>query len=176
MPDRTIFNKIESGQIAAASALNPAIEQEFLRHRDDHDTRKTHLFDGRYENIYIDLKQLPSLQPVIETLRKTAAARFHCQPEDFKVGFWFNEMQPGHSTTLHAHDDFDEVLSAVYYVRAPDDSGNLVFYVQDEQLTITPEEGHYVMFPPELKHEVTPNQSQETRLSVGINLGLDIDL
>lgn len=86
-------------------------------------------------------------------------------------GFWFNEMQPGHETSLHTHEENDELLSAVYYVSAPPESGRLVVEEDEAQILITPRPGLLLLFPPDLPHAVERNASDRTRLSVAFNFG-----
>ena len=80
-------------------------------------------------------------------------------------------MPPGAITTKHSHDDDDELLSCVYYVAVPDNSGDLIIHTDNENLRINPEEGMFVFFKPDVMHEVTENLSSESRLSIAINFG-----
>jgi oxalate decarboxylase/phosphoglucose isomerase-like protein (cupin superfamily) len=80
-------------------------------------------------------------------------------------------MYPGHVTTVHSHDDDDECLSGVYYVTAPENSGNLILHTEEGLFTLPPRAGRFVFFPPEMPHEVSENQGTEFRLSVGMNFG-----
>ena len=80
--------------------------------------------------------------------------------------------------------------SSIYYVKIPDNSGNLHFidpkvsrtmiveypYVknlvnpsQAPHIKITPFEGLFVLFPSYLEHSVGPNMSDEMRISISIN-------
>ena len=101
----------------------------------------------------------------------TLARQFLDLSEPVRVGFWFNAMQPGQVTGAHTHDDDDECLSAVYYIFAPDNSGDLILHAEEGLFSLKPEAGRFVFFPPSMLHEVTDNQSDEFRLSVGINFG-----
>ena len=87
------------------------------------------------------------------------------------VGFWFNEMPPGYRTLPHTHDDYDELLSGVYYVTVPPRSGNLVIEGGGKPLVVEPEAGKMVFFPPDRPHEVERNESAQIRLSIGMNFG-----
>jgi hypothetical protein len=80
-------------------------------------------------------------------------------------------MPPGAVTTVHSHDDYDELLSGVYYVSVPQNSGNLIIQQQNRQYVITPQQGMFVFFAPDALHEVSENMSAEDRLSIGINFG-----
>lgn len=41
-------------------------------------------------------------------------------------GFWLNAQGPGQSTSEHTHEELDELLSGVYYLSAPERSGDLI--------------------------------------------------
>ncbi|NOR41980.1 MAG: hypothetical protein GQ572_01495 [Gammaproteobacteria bacterium] len=156
--------------------LNTDILKKFLAHKDDVEVKKTHLFDGRYENIYLTEKQIPELTLLI-TEAKTLAKDVLIN-ENLRVGSWFNYMPPGSSTLIHSHDDYDELLSAVYYVHVPKNSGNLIIYEtqkmdQEEKIEIEPHAGEFIFFKPEIRHEVSKNCSNEHRLSIGLNFGTD---
>jgi hypothetical protein len=58
-----------------------------------------------------------------------------------RAGYWFNYMPAGSVTIPHSHDDDDELLSAVYYVTVPEDSGDLIIYTDNKDVRISPEEG-----------------------------------
>jgi len=153
----------------SALALNPALLQGFEKFADDPSTRKSHLFNGRYENVYITSKQVPELSALLDEAREHAS-RILGLP-DLRVGCWFNHMPPGAVTTAHCHDDEDELLSAAYYASVPKDSGQLIVHCGGEPIAITPEPGMFAFFSPRLMHEVTKNRSSMERLSIGINFG-----
>jgi len=135
---------------------------------------KTHLFEGRYENIYLNEQHIAELAPLIQ--EATQLAERLLEVNNLRAGYWLNYMPPGSSTTLHTHDDYDELLSAVYYVYVPENSGNLILYDGTEKIEIEPKAGEFVFFSPKLKHEVSKNNSTEHRLSIGINFGVDDDI
>ena len=88
-------------------------------------------------------------------------------------GFWFNAMRPGDITTVHTHDDDDELLSCVYYISVPDNSGDLVITENNEKLVLKPEAGSFVFLSPEILHEVSRNESNDSRLSMAFNFGMN---
>jgi Rps23 Pro-64 3,4-dihydroxylase Tpa1-like proline 4-hydroxylase len=154
--------------------LNTQILSGFLNHYKADDVRKTHLFDGRYENIYLTQQHIPELALLISEATNLAQQVSNVQP--LRAGYWFNYMPPGSSTTLHTHDDDDELLSGVYYVHVPENSGNLIIYdnTQDNiasKTEIIPRAGEFIFFAPDTRHEVTENLSSEHRLSIGMNFG-----
>ncbi|WJW74407.1 putative 2OG-Fe(II) oxygenase [Thiohalobacter sp. IOR34] len=158
--------------LPTADTVNAALLQDFQQHRDDPDLRRSHLFGGRYENLYLPLARVPALAEVLAVaVAGTRQILGLAADVELRAGGWFNEMGPGQATSLHRHDDDDELMSAVYYVTVPADSGDLLIHAGERRLRIPPRVGHLVFFPPDLAHEVTENRSEATRLSIGINVG-----
>jgi hypothetical protein len=60
----------------------------------------------------------------------------------------------------------------VYYVRVPENCGDLVLTRGVASTRIIPRQGMFVFFSPDVMHEVTENKSDETRLSIGMNFGI----
>jgi len=160
-----------SAKIDNATAINEALFNGFQEYMNDSDIKRSHFFDGRYENIYIDENKIPEKRIVLEQVLNFASQILNKPASQLKAGLWFNGMGPGHSTTAHTHDDDDELLSAVYYVRTPPQSGQLVIRHKQFTTTVEPEEGMFAFFPADIIHEVTKNKSQDMRLSLGINIG-----
>jgi hypothetical protein len=153
--------------------INAAIEKAFRQHHQDESVRKTHYFGDRFENIYLDQRHIPDLGLIIDGGIKLAKQLLGNGNKytDLRAGFWFNAMPPGAVTTLHRHDDFDELYSAVYYVTAPENSGNLIIHQKDERIELVPKAGDFIFFKPEVPHEVSRNNSTSERLSIGFNFG-----
>lgn len=169
----SIFHKITS---KTTSRTNNEILEGFLQQQSRDDVRKTHLFEGRYENIYLNDQHIPLLKPLID--EAVSLAEEILDKKGLRAGYWFNDMPPGATTTLHTHDDDDELLSAVYYVYVPENSGNLIIYDdskndKDKKIEIMSRTGDFIFFGPDVRHEVSRNNSTENRLSIGINFGID---
>lgn len=157
--------------LADAEAVNRSIVDEYTGVRDDPGLVRTHFFGGRYENIYVPGERLPTLKPVLAAARRLAAGYLQQPHLDLSVGFWFNEMGPGHATLPHSHDDDDERVSGVYYISAPENSGDLILRQGVIEARVTPVAGQFVFFSPEVVHEVSENHSGQLRLSIGMNFG-----
>lgn len=155
-----------------AKRINEALIADFEALRNDPDLRRSHYFGGRYENIYIPRSRIPALAPVLNAAQVAAADYLRRSGDELSVGFWFNEMGPGHSTLPHRHDEDDELASCVYYISVPENSGELILRQGGLTTHVTPVEGEFVFFSPGIVHEVTDNKSQQTRLSVGMNFGI----
>lgn len=150
--------------------LNRILAEQFNALRDAPEIRRSHFFFGRYENLYIEREQMPQMQPLIAAAEQ-AAVEILRPDGPLRCGFWFNSMQPGQRTSAHTHDENDELLSAVYYVTAPENSGDLLLLDAPATVRIRPEPGMMVLFPPDLEHEVETNQSDQQRLSIAFNFG-----
>lgn len=158
--------------LADSGRINRAIGTEFAALRDDPELKRSHYFAGRYENLYVSRQRMPSLEPVLAAGRRSAA-EYLGQPDlSLSVGFWINAMGPGHVTLPHSHDEDDERVSGVYYVSVPEDSGELILQQGSGKIRVTPVEGEFVFFPPDVVHEVSENRSQQLRLSIGMNFGV----
>lgn len=152
--------------------LHAAIIQQVLQLLEDPDTQKSHFFNGRYENIYITKEQVPAIKPVLQMILQESAKLLGYQDNDLQLGFWFNFMQKGDVTTLHSHDNDDELLSGTYYLQMPEQSGRLTIALSpDSNISITPEEATLTCFHPTANHEVTQHHSPIPRISIGFNIG-----
>jgi hypothetical protein len=158
-----------------AVLLNAILEAGFLKQQNNPDIRKTHLFGGRYENIYLNQQHIPELAVLIN--EAILLAENILKVKNIRAGYWFNSMPPEAITTMHTHDDDDELLSGVYYVNVPQNSGNLIIHddtdkSHPETIEIIPTAGQFIFFRPDVRHEVSRNNSSEHRLSIGMNFGL----
>ncbi len=169
MPSTNLYSRRQASE--NLSRKNQEISEAFLKKYPLPEVHKTHLFDGRYENIYLNETHIPQLTMLIN--EAIAHAEKILQQKNLRAGYWFNYMPPGSTTTAHTHDDDDELLSAAYYLSVPEDSGQLIIYPQQEKIEITPREGEFIFFKPDVRHEVSKNNSDQYRLSLGINFGLD---
>jgi hypothetical protein len=151
--------------------LDASLYARFMELSSTDRIRQTHHFAGRFENTYVDAADMPEMACVLTLARQQAGRWLDMSADQLKAGFWFNAMGPGHRTAPHHHDENDELLSAVYYIRVPANSGDLVLYDEGKPIIIHPQQGKLVLFAPQVLHEVTTNNSRELRLSVAINVG-----
>lgn len=152
--------------------VNDVILKKYKKLNDPDFREKTHFFNGRYENIYLDVSKIPELEIIASQAMKNAASILNIKEENLASGFWLNEMNAGDVTTAHTHDDDDELLSCVYYILVPNNSGDLIIYEKDKKINIKPEAGMFVYFSPDTLHEVSKNESGQSRLSIAFNFGL----
>jgi len=152
--------------------VNKKVLEKFELLTDDDFKEKTHLFNGRYENIYLELNKIPEIEIIVSTALENAANILNVKKEKLVYGFWLNAMAAGDVTTAHTHDDADELLSCVYYIKVPENSGDLVITDNNKKTIIKAEEGMFVFFSPDTLHEVSRNESDQSRLSIAFNFGL----
>lgn len=157
------------GRMRDADALNQAIVARFNRVRDQPEVEKTHFLAGRFENLIVPRELIPELEPVLELA--SFYAKEVVADEDLRFAFWFNAMGPGHKTLRHDHLEDRELLSAVYYIDVPENSGRLLLYNGQVELRYQPRAGDLILFDPSVPHEVEPNQSERMRLAVAMNFG-----
>ncbi len=165
----TALSPVYFAELDQAAATNDALIAAIQREKNAPDVRRTHNFGDRFENTYIPPARLPELAPVREFALRAATGIL--RRGQLHHGFWFNEMHPGQRTTLHSHEEDDELLSAVYYLACPADSGRLLLKDHEAVISVTPRPGLLVLFPPDLPHEVEQNASDRIRLSVAFNFG-----
>ena len=151
--------------------LNTSLYARFMELSGTERIRQTHHFAGRFENIYIEEADIPDIATVLNMVKQQAGQLLGVEADRLKAGFWFNAMEAGHRTLPHHHDENDELLSAVYYIRVPEDSGDLILHDENRKVCIHPREGKLVMFAPNVLHEVTSHLGSGLRLSVAINIG-----
>jgi len=98
---------------------------------------------------------------------------------------WINVYGEGHSQEVHCHRN--SVFSGIYYVKAPEGCGALIFHspmadqmleppiterntLNTEGFYIEPVAGRMVVFRSWLRHSVKPNNIKEERISVAFNV------
>ena len=146
-----------------------------LLQQDSDNLSKTHFFHDRYENIYLESSQNADLNYLMSESLGFCAELLKVNKEELDIGYWFNLMAPDHVTTLHTHDNLNELISGVVYLTVPENSGNLVLKTNSEEISLLPITGNYIFFNPDTPHLVTKNNSSTHRLSIGMNIGLKED-
>lgn len=92
---------------------------------------------------------------------------------------WANINNKYNSNAHHTHDG---LLSGVFYLETPENSGKIVFaspiiragysrIAHRPNYGITPEPLSLLIFPSWLEHYVEPNYSEERRISISFNIG-----
>ena len=175
-------------EVSNAVELNQYLEQKILQwSQQDKGVSKTNAGGwhsttdmNRKEEYNVLTKELFNMQE--EIFKKELLAQ-----KPVLGNMWANINYPGNFNRPHLHPN--ALFSGVYWIKAPEKSGDLMLYEprQGAQCTMpnrkegklppelwrevhyTPRAGTIVMFPAWLWHEVRPNQSNDTRISVSFN-------
>jgi len=165
-------DKIHSLVCHECKPVHAELIEQIYKQLEDPATHRSHLFNGRYENIYIRQSHLPAIEPILNTILDESAKLLHCDKSELKMGFWFNLMQKDDVTLAHSHDDDDEIISGTYYLQAPERSGILSIKLSDlNNIIVEPKDAGLNFFHPALKHQVSQHQSPIPRISIGFNIG-----
>lgn len=173
----SLLNKVPIyfGFMPDAVEINRQIMEVYRQLREEDLLRRSHFFGGRYENLYLERNKIPVIGRVLEQAESYAGSLLQKSAENIRSGFWINDMGPKEHTSAHDHDDFDELLSGVYYVQVPQNSGELIVVDQHIRTLVTPQPGMFVFFAPDVLHSVSANCSEERRISIGMNFGPQVD-
>ena len=163
--------RIHIGFMPDAAALNHQILETYFSLQEQDFVRRSHHFHGRYENLYLERERIPGIACVLAQAEYYAQSILTPDTPKLRSDFWINDMGPGAITTEHNHDEDDELLSAVYYIQAPQDAGDLVIVEPHSRTLIAPQAGMMVFFAPSIMHSVGLNRSQQQRISIGMNFG-----
>jgi uncharacterized protein (TIGR02466 family) len=126
-------------------------------------------------------------EDVYNLIRNTMPRRLDKKIKTFDLQCWVNINGEYCWNDIHNHAESDVLISGVYYVKVPENSGNLriydprffkgkslfdQYYYRDRgnYITLTPTEGLIIYFPPWLHHMVEPNMSKEERVSIAFNI------
>ena len=164
-------SRIHIGFMPDAAEINRQIMDAYLQLREQDLIRRSHFFGGRYENLYLERECISAIGRVLEQAESYALSLLDKNDLRLRSGFWINDMGPNEVTTEHDHDDYDEMLSGVYYVQVPQNSGELVIVDLHSRTLVTPQAGMFVFFAPSVLHSVSINRSGERRISIGMNFG-----
>ena len=109
--------------------------------------------------------------------------------QSFRIYSWVNVNKKGNSNRRHSHFTSDTLISGVYYVKVPKDSGRIRFYDPRGELIhkaldwryyngyeyhyIEPKEGQMIFFPCWLEHDVEPNKTDDERISIAFNVRIN---
>ena len=147
---------------------------------------------------HTNMHEIPVFKILVDELFKMQSEIFNeenLNGEPCLISMWANINLPGGYNKSHIHPNSH--FSGVYYIKAPKNSGNIVFNEPKpgahmvmprrkpgkppshlwKEVHVDPLEGRIVMFPSWLWHGVEPNESNDIRISVSFNFiqkGFDV--
>ena len=150
--------------------------------------------ETRNEDTFIPLDKAPGIMHVLQlALEKSAAIadKFGWPLDNHSLKltqYWANVNEPNDYNMRHHH--IPSHLSGVYYVKVPEQSGDIRFFddrrvklatepeaaketpLSRFEITFQPKEGMMLIFPSWLEHIVGQNKSSQTRIAVSFNIDL----
>jgi uncharacterized protein (TIGR02466 family) len=133
-----------------------------------------------------ELKELTNI--IIGRIRNLAKNFDYSNPNDLQIcNYWININKKNNDNAPHTHPI--SVISAVYYVKVPENSGEIIFHTplqnydefifedmiekynayNSSNYRYIPKTGDLILFPSWLSHNVSANQSEEERISIAFN-------
>ena len=144
------------------------------------------------EDRFVTVDQAPSMRAVLDFFVSGCNAIGRERNWDMREqkvalqNYWIHATPPGELTQIHDHKP--GLLSGVYYLDKPQDSGDLVFFdvnpyheygprllpgktdpITRPEITVKGEEGTMLIFPGWLPHKVPRNDSDRRRVSISFN-------
>ena len=102
--------------------------------------------------------------------------------KDRNESYWSIVHDRGDTTALHSHENSQNYaagphVSAVFWIKVPDNSGNFVFQYNPNKYLVSETalksiEGFFLIFDSTLKHRVTENLSDGQRIVISMNFNL----
>jgi uncharacterized protein (TIGR02466 family) len=148
---------------------------------------------GGWQSDCLIIDSLPNyFSPLVDIIKDIGykfAEAIEINPLEMLDNMWINVNGYKDYNTIHSHPGC--MISGAYYVKFPENGGNLVFtnpaadYMQCDwgeppivhnkfncmQYHYPPTTGDLILFPSWLKHEVLPNNNEsESRISISFNL------
>lgn len=142
--------------------------------------KQTHFINGRWENQYLDPYSVPEVKEIFLSASIVAKNLINTPVLVPHQGlglsfdeYWFNITNSGESTGWHDH-KMNAVISGVYYLDVPENSGDIQFRIRDndgwKDWFVKSETGSMILFDAKLEHAVSENKSECPRVSLAFNL------
>lgn len=187
---------VQITQVPGAEALNQALVADMRKVRERVPNNRPESWSC---NLYTtissghDMFQYPSVQKLREHIIAEASAFADAYGLDHQ-GFplrlrdcWVNVYEKGDGQEIHCH--ANSVVSGIYYVAAPEGSGELMFHspmadcmyeppkreVNSLNVPATglkPQAGTMILFRSWLHHSVMPSEAKGQRISIAFNFGM----
>ena len=141
---------------------------------------KTHLLSGFGKDV-IKEKRFDLLSKVIDKHLENYCSELNFKKIKYNRASWIAKFPPGDHAHSHSHMDSD--IAGVYYYKTNKEDGYLYFQTpnpylegslcytnQGHRWKHSPQEGKLLLFPGWLKHGVTTNETEDTRISISFNI------
>ena len=162
-----------------------------LQKKDRFGINRSNLLGWHSKNFDLELEQLRffvnSISPQLNSV--LADMGWDIKNQEVKItGMWAIINNKNSSNAMHIHSN--NYISAAYYVKAPKNCGDIVFYdprfaatyrypkisktnkLNSNIVSFQPKEGMLVLFPSYLQHSVNVNKTDEERIVISFNINL----
>ena len=171
-----------------ALQLNQYLEQKIIQwSQQDKGVAKTNAGGWHSETDMNKKEEYNPLTKELFNMQEEIYQKEHLSLKPVLGNMWANINYPGCYNRPHIHPN--SLFSGVYFIKTPQKSGNLMVYDPRPGVQMTmpnrkegklppeiwrevhyePKAGRCIMFPSWLWHEVKPNKSNDTRISVSFN-------
>ena len=175
-------------EIPNAIQLNQYLEQKIIKwSQQDKGVSKTNAGGWHSTTDMNQKEEYNVLSKELFAMQYEIFAKEHLTLKPVLGNMWANINYPGHYNRPHLHPN--SLFSGVYWIKAPQKSGKFMIYDPRpgvhtnmpsrkegalppalwREVHYEPRAGTAVMFPAWLWHEVKPNESNDTRISVSFN-------
>jgi uncharacterized protein (TIGR02466 family) len=173
--------------IADYASLNqPLLETIYRLKQQDTGASASNVLGWHSKSTLFELDEIKPLKSLIDAAVLEVSQTVGYGNVQIKAANCWANVNPKYASNK-IHDHANCLLSGVYYVKAPKDSGQLMFYDPRSAKTFykplvsnftaytadaiahAAEEGLMLIFPSWLKHGVEPNLSNEDRVSISFN-------
>ena len=162
-----------------------------LQKKDSSGVNRSNLLGWHSSNFDLDLEQPRFFVNSISAQLNSVFTDMGWDLKNQKVkitGMWAVINKKNASNSMHIHSN--NYISAAYYVKAPKNCGDIVFYdprfaatyrypkisktnkLNSNMVSFQPKEGMLVFFPSYLQHSVNLNKTNEERIVISFNINL----
>ena len=164
---------------------------KFLQKKDHSGVNRSNLLGWHSNNFDLELEQprffVNSISPQLNSVFTDMG--WDIKNQEVKItGMWAIINKKNASNSMHIHSN--NYISSAYYVKAPKNCGDIVFYdprfaatyrypkisttnkLNSNIVSFQPKEGMLVLFPSYLQHSVNLNKSNKERVVISFNINL----
>lgn len=109
------------------------------------------------------------VQEVFDDHFRAYAEEFHYTRCEL-VSYWYQQYAKGDFHGIHCHAECN--LSSIYYITLAAENPKTTFVYRDQEYTFDVKEGDIITFPSFLRHLSPPNQSDQIKTVISMNVNV----
>lgn len=163
--------------------IGNSVEKYEFKMRDDWGTH--YLSHQNFESDFIKENRLEYFSTELDFHIRNYCRELDFKVRKYKLESWISLFETGNYGHIHSHGYVD--LSGVYYYKTNGDDGDLFFECPVPNIGSSfcyynkfcnrwihkPEEGKLLLFPGWIKHGITTNKTNDSRISISFNVIFD---